>query len=170
VALAAAGLLVAAVVLAIVGVTGILPFTGSVADVVVLGNVVPWWVPMLVVGVVATALAYGAGITGSAMLGSRLASFVGLLEVAAAGAWAWLLLGEELTALQMVGGLLIVAGIVAVRFDARADALPVALPVGVEPGTEEAAGAGAEPSPSPAPTPSPAPSPGADPDPALRGR
>jgi drug/metabolite transporter (DMT)-like permease len=90
----------------------------------VLGNVVPWWVPMLVVGVVATALAYGAGITGSAMLGSRLASFVGLLEVAAAGAWAWLLLGEELTALQLVGGVLIVAGIVAVRFDARADALP----------------------------------------------
>lgn len=77
---------------------------------------------MLVVGVVATALAYGAGITAGAMLGSRLASFTGLLEVAAAGAWAWLLLGEELTALQLVGGALIVAGIVAVRFDARADA------------------------------------------------
>ncbi|MBP2459097.1 drug/metabolite transporter (DMT)-like permease [Clavibacter michiganensis] len=125
VALAAAGLLVAAVLLALVGLTGILPFTGSVADVVMLGSVVPWWVPMLVVGVVATALAYGAGITAGAMLGSRLASFTGLLEVAAAGAWAWLLLGEELTALQLVGGALIVAGIVAVRFDARAEALPV---------------------------------------------
>jgi drug/metabolite transporter (DMT)-like permease len=134
VALAAAGLLVAAAVLGLVGLTGILPFTGSVADVSVLGRVVPWWVPMLVVGVVATALAYGAGITGSAMLGSRLASFVGLLEVAAAGAWAWLLLGEELTALQLVGGALIVAGIVAVRFDARADALPA----GAEPGAEAA--------------------------------
>jgi len=122
VALAAAGLLVATVLLALVGVTGILPFTGSVADVVLLGSVVPWWVPMLVVGVVATALAYGAGITAGAMLGSRLASFTGLLEVAAAGAWAWLLLGEELTALQLVGGALIVAGIVAVRVDARADA------------------------------------------------
>ncbi|WP_445444362.1 EamA family transporter [Clavibacter sp. km3a] len=152
VALAAAGLLVAAAVLGLVGLTGILPFTGSVADVSVLGNVVPWWVPMLVVGVVATALAYGAGITGSAMLGSRLASFVGLLEVAAAGAWAWLLLGEELTALQLVGGVLIVAGIVAVRFDARADAPPV----GALPGSE----AGAEASRSPE----------ADPDPALRGR
>ncbi|QOD43295.1 EamA family transporter [Clavibacter zhangzhiyongii] len=152
VALAAAGLLVAAAVLGLVGLTGILPFTGSVADVTVLGNVVPWWVPMLVVGVVATALAYGAGITGSAMLGSRLASFVGLLEVAAAGAWAWLLLGEELTALQLVGGVLIVAGIVAVRFDARADAPPV----GALPGS----GAGAEASRSSE----------ADPDPALRGR
>ncbi|PPF53714.1 EamA family transporter [Clavibacter michiganensis] len=124
VALAAAGLLVAAVLLGIVGVTGLVPFTGSTADVEVLGDVVPWWVPMLVVGVVATALAYGAGITSGSMLGSRLASFTGLLEVAAAGAWAWLLLGEALTALQLVGGLLIVAGIVAVRFDARADALP----------------------------------------------
>jgi drug/metabolite transporter (DMT)-like permease len=139
VALAAAGLLVAAVVLGLVGITGILPFTGSVADVTVLGNVVPWWVPMLVVGVVATALAYGAGITGSAMLGSRLASFVGLLEVAAAGAWAWLLLGEELTALQLVGGVLIVAGIVAVRFDARADALPSAAEVGTGAGSADPA-------------------------------
>ncbi|MFT2708369.1 EamA family transporter [Clavibacter zhangzhiyongii] len=152
VALAAAGLLVAAAVLGLVGLTGILPSTGSVADVTVLGNVVPWWVPMLVVGVVATALAYGAGITGSAMLGSRLASFVGLLEVAAAGAWAWLLLDEELTALQLVGGVLIVAGIVAVRFDARADAPPVGALLGSE--------AGAEASRSPEP----------DPDPALRGR
>lgn len=127
VALAAAGLLVAAVLLALVGMTGILPFTGSVADVVMLGSVVPWWVPMLVVGVVATALAYGAGITAGGMLGSRLASFTGLLEVAAAGAWAWLLLGEELTALQLVGGVLIVAGIVAVRFDARAELVPGAV-------------------------------------------
>ncbi|MDO4018004.1 EamA family transporter [Clavibacter michiganensis] len=139
VALAAAGLLVAAVLLALVGVTGILPFTGSVADVVMLGSVVPWWVPMLVVGVVATGLAYGAGITAGAMLGSRLASFTGLLEVAAAGAWAWLLLGEALTALQLVGGALIVAGIVAVRFDARADALPT----GGEAGAAAAAAASA---------------------------
>ena len=154
VALAAAGLLVAAAVLGLVGLTGVLPFTGSGVDVSVLGNVVPWWVPMLVVGVVATALAYGAGITAGGMLGSRLASFVGLLEVAAAGAWAWLLLGEELTALQLVGGGLIVAGIVAVRFDARADALP---------GGGDATGTGV-------PVPGAASSPDAGPDAALRSR
>jgi drug/metabolite transporter (DMT)-like permease len=125
VALAAAGLLVAAVLLGLLGLTGLVPFTASAADVTVLGDVVPWWVPMGVVGVIATAVAYGSGITASAILGSRLASFTGLLEVAAAGAWAWLLLGEELTALQLAGGLLIVAGIIAVRFDARADAPPL---------------------------------------------
>ncbi|WP_150307446.1 DMT family transporter [Planctomonas psychrotolerans] len=125
-ALAAAGLLVAAVLLGLLGLTGLVPFTASTADVTVLGNTVPWWVPMAVVGVIATAIAYGSGITASSMLGSRLASFTGLLEVAAAGAWAWLLLGEELTALQLVGGVLIVAGIVAVRFDSRVVApLPV---------------------------------------------
>jgi hypothetical protein len=125
----------------------------------VLGNVVPWWVPMGVVGVIATALAYGSGITAGAMLGSRLASFTGLLEVAAAGAWAWLLLGEELTALQLVGGVLIVAGIVAVRFDARADApLPVGGPaVGepavADPAVAEAAAPDASPERRAAPTP-----------------
>jgi len=76
-----------------------------------------------VIGVVATAVAYATSITASAMLGSRLASFAGLLEVAAAAAWAWLLLGEQLSTLQLLGGALIVAGIIAVRFDARSDSL-----------------------------------------------
>jgi drug/metabolite transporter (DMT)-like permease len=76
---------------------------------------------MLVVGLVATSLAYATSITASSMLGSRLASFVGLLEVAAAALWAWLLLDEQLSALQLVGGALIVAGIVAVRADTSAE-------------------------------------------------
>jgi len=121
VALAASGLLVGSILLTLLGLTGLVPFTASAADVTVLGNVVPWWVPMLVIGVVATAVAYATSITASAMLGSRLASFAGLLEVAAAAAWAWLLLGEQLSTLQLLGGALIVAGIIAVRFDARSE-------------------------------------------------
>ena len=54
------------------------------------------------------------------MLGSRLASFAGLLEVVAAALYAWLLLGEALTPLQLVGGLLILAGIAFVRSDKSA--------------------------------------------------
>jgi drug/metabolite transporter (DMT)-like permease len=123
VALAASGLLVGSILLTLLGLTGLVPFTASAADVTVLGNVVPWWMPMLVIGVVATAVAYATSITASAMLGSRLASFAGLLEVAAAAAWAWLLLGEQLSALQLLGGALIVAGIIAVRFDARSESL-----------------------------------------------
>ena len=44
---------------------------------------VAWWVPLLVLGLVTAALAYVAGIAAGRRLGSRLASFVALLEVVA---------------------------------------------------------------------------------------
>ena len=47
--------------------------------------------------------------------GSRLASFVALLEVVAAVGFAWLLLEELPSALQLVGGALILAGVVTVK-------------------------------------------------------
>ena len=84
------------------------------------GNAVAWWIPLLIVGVVATAIAYAASITASEMLGSRLASFAGLLEVVAATFYAWLLLGERLTIPQLLGGVLILVGIGFVRSEKRA--------------------------------------------------
>jgi len=57
------------------------------------------------------------------MLGSRLASFAGLLEVVAAALYAWLLLGEALTLLQLLGGALILVGIGLVRSDTSATEL-----------------------------------------------
>jgi len=77
----------------------------------------PWWLPLLLLAVIGTALAYASGITAAGMLGSRLASFVGLLEVVFASLFAWLLLGEELSPLQLLGGALILGGIAAVRAD-----------------------------------------------------
>ncbi|MFI5932705.1 EamA family transporter [Actinoplanes sp. NPDC051494] len=82
--------------------------------------------PGVIVGLIGTALAYAAGITGSGLLGSRLASFVGLLEVVFASLLAWVLLGEGLTLLQLVGGALILGGIAAVRADETAPASPAA--------------------------------------------
>lgn len=123
VALASAGLLIAPVLLALAGLLGLVPFTASVDEVALLGRATPWWVPMLVVGVVSTAVAYATSITAGGMLGSRLASFVGLLEVAAAGLWAWMLLGENLTMLQLLGGGLILVGIGFVHSD-RSGSLP----------------------------------------------
>lgn len=123
VALASGGLLLGAVALALVGATGLLPVTVSFADVPLFGHPTAWWVPLLVVGVVATAVAYASSITATELLGSRLASFTGLLEVVAATLYAWLLLGERLDALQLLGGLLILGGIALVRAD-RADASP----------------------------------------------
>lgn len=115
VALAASGLLIGGVVLGLVGLVGIVPFTASLDSVHLFGSLVPWWMPLLVVGIVATAIAYATSITASEILGSRLASFLGLLEVIAATFYAWILLGEQLTIPQLIGGVLILVGIVFVR-------------------------------------------------------
>ena len=52
VALASAGLLIAPVLLALAGLLGMVPFTASIDEVALLGRATPWWVPMLVVGVI----------------------------------------------------------------------------------------------------------------------
>lgn len=126
VALAAVGLLLGGVALLAVSATGLLPFVVSFRDVELFGGLAPWWVPLAVVGVLATALAYAAGVTAAGLLGSRLSSFAGLLEVVAATIYAWLLLGESLDALQLVGGVLILAGIALVR--AEPDPAPAPAP------------------------------------------
>jgi drug/metabolite transporter (DMT)-like permease len=120
VALAAFGLLLGGVLLGAVGLTGLVPFTTSTDDVSMFGTELPWWLPLILIGIVATAIAYSTSIAASEMLGSRLASFVGLLEVVAATFYAWLLLGEQLTIPQLLGGLLILAGIAFVRSERTA--------------------------------------------------
>lgn len=129
VALAAAGLLGGGIALGIVGATGLVPFTADFGSVALFGGAVPWWVPMLIVGVLSTGVAYTLNIAAAELLGSRLSSFMGLLEVVFATVYAWLLLGEQLTPLQGVGGLLILAGIAAVHSDRSADAVPEALEI-----------------------------------------
>jgi drug/metabolite transporter (DMT)-like permease len=133
VTLVSAGLLVAALALGGLGATGLVPFTVSSVDPVVLGTSVPWWVPMGVVVLVATAFAYLTGLLAAQRLGSRVASFVGLAEVLFAILLAWLLLGQVPTLLQAAGGALIVVGVVLVRLERSpapiADAVPDPLPL-----------------------------------------
>ncbi|RAS67110.1 threonine/homoserine efflux transporter RhtA [Lentzea atacamensis] len=131
VALAGTGLLLAAPVLALVGATGLLPVTATFDDLPLLGTITAWWVPLLVVAVIGTALAYASGITASGILGSRLASFIALLEVVSASLFAWLLLGQRLSPWQLVGGLLILAGIASVRAERQQPEPVAAPPVGV---------------------------------------
>lgn len=114
IALAAFGLLVGGGALGLLGITGLLPFTAAFTDLSLLGVVTPWWVSLLALAVISTAIAYAAGITAAGILGSRLSSFAGLLEVIFASLFAWVLLGEMLTSLQLLGGLLILGGIAAV--------------------------------------------------------
>ncbi|KNY05832.1 EamA family transporter [Microbacterium sp. GCS4] len=115
IALAGSGLLLGAVGLSIAAAVGILPFRWTTDDISYRFGTVPWFVPVLAIGVLATALAYVLGITSTRMLGSRLASFVALAEVVAALLFGWLLLGQLPDLLQALGGLLVLVGVVVVK-------------------------------------------------------
>lgn len=115
VVLAGGGLVVGAIVLSLAGLVGVLPMRASTSDVVLGGTTLDWWVPVLGLGLVTAALAYVTGIAASRRLGSRLASFVALSEVVMALVFAWLLLDELPGPWQLVGGLLILAGVVVVK-------------------------------------------------------
>lgn len=117
--LAWAGLLVGALGLGLLGLVGVLPMRTSTDSASYAGLQVSWWVPLVVLGLVTAALSYVAGIAAGRRLGSRLASFVALLEVVASVCWAWLLLDELPGTVQLLGGLLILAGVVAVKVGER---------------------------------------------------
>jgi len=113
--LAAGGLVLGGVVLLLAGLLGAVPLTASTDPVALAAGSVPWWLPVLALGLVTAALGYVTGIGATRRLGSRLASFVALSEVLAGLGFAWLLLGERPGAVQAVGGALILAGVVVVH-------------------------------------------------------
>jgi len=102
-------------VLLAAGVAGVLPFDAATAPAMYDGHAVAWWLPVLALGLVTAAFAYVTGIEAGRRLGSRLASFVALGEVLAAVVFAWLVLGELPRAVQLAGGLLVLAGVVVVK-------------------------------------------------------
>lgn len=134
-ALASGGLLVGAASMALIGLTGLIPFAAPDVTVVFRGVEVPGILPMLWVGAVGTTLGYSLGVMAVPRVGSRLASFVGLSEVLFALLFAWLLLGETPGAVQIVGGVVLLAGVVMVRSDAGAG--EVTVPVEPIPGLVE---------------------------------
>jgi drug/metabolite transporter (DMT)-like permease len=114
-ALAGGGLLVGGVAFAVLGATGLLPMRFGSAPVELGGLTFPWWAAVVELAAIAGVAAYVAGIAAARRLGAKLASFVGLSEVLFAVLLAWLLLGELPRPVQLVGGVLILAGVVAVR-------------------------------------------------------
>ncbi len=92
-----------------------MPMEATTADAEYAVATVPFWVALLVLGSVSAATAYVTGIAASRRLGSRLASFVALLEVLFAVLFAWALLHELPGAGQALGGALVLIGVVVVR-------------------------------------------------------
>jgi drug/metabolite transporter (DMT)-like permease len=115
IAFAGLGLLIGAVAISILGLAGILPFTWNTNDVSFLFGTTPWYLPVIVIGVVSAGLAFALSVIGVRILGSRLASFIAILEVVVAMFFAWLLLGQLPEAIQLVGGVLVLGGIIVVK-------------------------------------------------------
>ncbi len=130
VAFAGIGLTSGALVLAAAGLVGVLPMEAGSSTVVIAGASTPAWVAFAELVLIAAALAYVLGILGARHLGSTLASFVGLTEVIFAVAFAWVLLGELPGLIQIVGGLVLLSGVVAVRLGERDEARSAARSAG----------------------------------------
>jgi drug/metabolite transporter (DMT)-like permease len=111
------GMVVGAVMLGVLGLTGLLPLRFTGGDVTMLGRPVSWVVPLLGLSLAAAAIAYVTGIAAARRLGAKLGSFVAMAEVLFAVAFAWILLHQAPATTQFFGGALILLGVIAVRLD-----------------------------------------------------
>lgn len=130
-ALAAGGLTIGTLALLLAGAVGLVQLQWNTSPVLLAGVMVPWWLDIAALGIVAASFAYLSGIAGTRRLGSKLASFVGLSEVLFAVLWAWLLLAEMPGTIQLIGGVLLLAGVAVVRLDGAAAEKPVRRPASV---------------------------------------
>ncbi len=117
--LAAGGLVAGTAALGLLGLVGLMPMRATTTSVEYAGQTVAWWVPMILLGLVTAGVAYTTGIAAIRRLGSRVASFVALTEVLAGVVWAWVLLDQLPRPVQLLGGVLILAGVVAVKLGER---------------------------------------------------
>jgi drug/metabolite transporter (DMT)-like permease len=98
---------------------GVLPLAARTGETVLAGSRVGWWLPALLLVGVSAVLAYLSGIVAVRRLGSSVASFVSLAEVIFAVVFAVILLAQQPSASQLVGGALVLAGIAVVQRGSR---------------------------------------------------
>jgi drug/metabolite transporter (DMT)-like permease len=116
-AMAAGGMVVGTVVLWVAGGVGIMPLRFASGDVQMGGRDLPWLLPVLGLSLLAAAFAYAIGIAATRRLGPKVAAFLGLTEVLFGVLFSWLVLDELPLPVQLVGGVLILAGVAAVRYE-----------------------------------------------------
>jgi drug/metabolite transporter (DMT)-like permease len=122
VAVASGGMGIGAATLLVLGALGLMPLQATFGTVALAGQRMSWLWPTLGISLISAAIAYVTGIAAARRLGAKVASFIGLTEVVFAVVFAWLFLGELPTAIQLVGGVFIVAGASLVRIDELAAA------------------------------------------------
>lgn len=88
----------------------------------------PVWLLLAALALFGTVLAYLIGVTALRHLPSSVASVLALLEPVLAAGGAWLLLGEALAPVQVVGGGILLAGALVVQLASRARTAPEPLP------------------------------------------
>lgn len=111
--LAGVGMAIGAVVVALLGLVGLLPIVidTSATGVVLAGADVGWPVTATALVLISTVLAYVTGVMAIARIGASRGSLVALMEVVTSAVASWLLLGQVPTAVQAVGGVLILTGV-----------------------------------------------------------
>jgi drug/metabolite transporter (DMT)-like permease len=109
--LTTAGTGIGAGVLLAASAAGLLPLAAAPGVAILAGQAVGWWLPALLLILVCAVFAYLSGIVAVRRLGSSLASFVSLTEVIFAVIFAFVLLGQRPGLMQLLGGVLILAGI-----------------------------------------------------------
>ncbi len=121
VSLNSGGLIAGTLALLILASTGALPLHASTGTAHVGALAIPWWVAFLVLAIVTSSVAFSTGILAANRLGARVASFLGLTEVLFAITTAWLLLGETPSAVQGVGAIVVIAGLVILNLGERGE-------------------------------------------------
>lgn len=113
VVLAGVGMTVGALVVAALGLAGVLPVVIDTAatGVVLAGADVGWPVAAALLVLVSTVLAYLTGVAAVARIGATRGSLIALLEVVVSAVASWILLGQVLSPVQALGGALILAGV-----------------------------------------------------------
>jgi drug/metabolite transporter (DMT)-like permease len=113
--LTGAGFGIGSAMIIVLGFTGVLPISVHAGRTVVAGHQVSWLLPMSLLILVSAVFSYLAGILAVRRLGSSVASFLSLSEVIFAVIFAALLLSQQPSVQQLIGGGLILAGITVVQ-------------------------------------------------------
>jgi drug/metabolite transporter (DMT)-like permease len=105
-----AGSVVAAAALTGLAAPWALPWDVLPAAVPVAGHTAPGWALVAWIGIVSTVIAYLTGVAGLQRLSAQVGGAICYTEAVAAALIAWAALGERLTPVQMLGGVIVLTG------------------------------------------------------------